>query len=188
MNIREEKSQLRREIVNRLKTQNIKERNEKSKIITERVVRSRDFKHAKVVMLYAAMTYEVETIDIILNAFHCNKRVLLPLVDKEKKEIIPCEIKDFEKETHWCTYGFREPNHSLSGNVRREDIDVVIVPGICFDKNNNRLGRGVGFYDKFLSTIKSTAKTIGLAFDFQVIDTIPTEKHDIKLTSVISNI
>ena len=75
----------------------------------------------------------------------------------------------------------------MSGNANRDDIDVVIVPGICFDRYNNRLGRGVGFYDKFFSTLKSTTRTIGLAFDFQVRDTIPTEKHDVRLTAVISN-
>ena len=187
MNIRKEKSQLRNEVIKELKSQNIKERNNKSSIITERVVESRDYKNAEGVMLYAAMIYEVETIDIIAHAFRCHKRVLLPLTDKEQRKIIPCEIKDFEEETHWCSYGFREPNHTLSGNANRDDIDVVIVPGICFDRYNNRLGRGVGFYDKFFSTLKSTTRTIGLAFDFQVRDTIPTEKHDVRLTAVISN-
>ncbi len=187
MNIREEKSQLRDQIINRLKTQHIKERNEKSKIIAERVVKSRYFLEAESIMLYAAMIYEVETIDIISHAFRCNKRVILPLVDKNKREIIPCEIKDFEKETHWCSYGFKEPSHCLKGNINRKEIDIVIVPGICFDKNNNRLGRGVGFYDRFLSTFEKTIKAIGLAFDFQMYDKIPTEKHDFVLTAVITN-
>ncbi|MBU1863577.1 MAG: 5-formyltetrahydrofolate cyclo-ligase [Candidatus Omnitrophica bacterium] len=187
MNIKEEKRELRFEILDKLKRQNLTERKTKSSIITQKILLSPDFKNAERVMLYAAMTYEVETRDIITHAFRMRKKVILPLLDREKREITPCEIKDFEKETQWCTYGFREPNHSFRNNIEVGKIDIVIIPGICFDTKNNRLGRGIGCYDKFLSLLKPDIITIGLGFDFQIRAKIPTEKHDVPLTEVISN-
>ena len=64
-------------------------------------------------------------------------------------------------------------------------IDVILVPGVAFDRTLNRLGRGKGFYDKILSQTK--ACKIGICFDFQLLDRIPTEVHDVRMTQVISS-
>ena len=65
---------------------------------------------------------------------------------------------------------------------------MVIVPGLAFDKHNNRLGRGAGYYDRFLSTLPTDIPTVGLAFDFQIIDRLPQQKeHDIPVSHVLVN-
>ena len=65
-------------------------------------------------------------------------------------------------------------------------IDVIIVPGVAFDNQGNRLGRGKGYYDRFLKKIPATKK-IGICFDFQMIEQIPTEKNDIPMDDIITN-
>ena len=67
-----------------------------------------------------------------------------------------------------------------------KDIDAVIVPGLAFDRLNNRLGRGAGYYDRFLSTLPKNVTTVGLAFDFQLTESLPTEAHDVRLQQVIA--
>ena len=62
----------------------------------------------------------------------------------------------------------------------------MIVPGLAFDKQNQRLGRGKGYYDRFLSTLPKTVTTVGLAFDFQLTESLPTEAHDMRLQQIIA--
>ena len=66
-----------------------------------------------------------------------------------------------------------------------EELDLMIVPGIAFDKNNHRLGHGGGYYDRFLQKVSPSVYTIGLAFDFQVIDKLPTHTTDIPVNKVL---
>ena len=183
-----EKEKYRSLSLEKLKDQHINERKKSSRIIQERVISSREFENAEVIMFYAAMTYEVETVDIIRWAFQSGKKVILPLFDTIKREISTCEIKSYENDTELCKFGFREPKRRLQGNIDVKAIDLVLVPGVCFDKKNNRLGHGIGCYDKFIPLLKNTAISIGLAFDFQIFDTIPTEAHDKPLNLVISNV
>ncbi len=67
-----------------------------------------------------------------------------------------------------------------------KDLDAVIVPGLAFDRQHNRLGRGAGYYDRFLSTLPKTVTTVGLAFDFQLTESLPTEAHDMRLQQIIA--
>jgi len=79
------------------------------------------------------------------------------------------------------SFGIPEPDGELYPFP--ELIDVIIVPGVAFDKQNNRLGRGKAFYDKLLKTVKS--KKVGVCFDFQMIDQVPTGEFDIKMDCVV---
>lgn len=187
MNCKDEKYKLRKFILNKLKNQNSKERIDKSRIIADKIISSREFARATVILCYAAMSYEVETIDIINHALKEKKVVCLPRMNVEKREIIPCEIKELAKETYMCTYGFREPVQTVSEFKEISLIDVVLVPGLAFDSLNNRLGRGAGYYDTFLSLLGEKPSRFGLCFDFQVFDQIPHESHDQKVDRIVSN-
>jgi len=70
--------------------------------------------------------------------------------------------------------------------VNIEEIDLVIVPGVVFDKNLNRIGFGKGYYDKILNRLKPSAKKVALAHDFQVLEDIPAEEHDVKMDMIIT--
>jgi len=187
MSITDEKHKLRQFILNKLRNQNQKERNEKSSLLENKIISSREFQSSKIIMLYAAMSYEVETIDIIEHALRVGKVVLLPRINTAIKEIIPCKIKDLEKETYMCKYGFREPNQSIDVFHDTSKIDMVVVPGIAFDSHNNRLGRGAGYYDRFLVNLTDTTARLGICFDFQVQEHVPCGPHDQPVDFVISN-
>jgi 5-formyltetrahydrofolate cyclo-ligase len=187
MGIDTEKHKLRKFILNKLKTQITTERIEKSKRIEEKIILSREFVTASVIMLYAAMSYEVETSDIIEQAFRSKKKVLLPRMKIEKKEIVPYEIKNLVNDTELSPYGFREPLSALAEFERLDEIALVIVPGLAFDSEQHRLGRGAGYYDRFLTTLPASAYRMGVGFDFQILPSIPHDTHDQRVHRVISN-
>jgi 5-formyltetrahydrofolate cyclo-ligase len=80
-------------------------------------------------------------------------------------------------------YGICEP--VVQRFVKREDLDLVIVPGVAFDRRGNRLGRGKGYYDRFLKKLPNEAISFGLAFDFQILPSLPATKTDVSVNKVI---
>jgi 5-formyltetrahydrofolate cyclo-ligase len=85
-------------------------------------------------------------------------------------------------------YGIKQPKLAQAQALADETLDMVVVPGVAFDKQNNRLGRGGGYYDRFLGSLSPRTVTVGLAFDFQIVDTLPfQEKHDVSVSRVLIN-
>ena len=99
------------------------------------------------------------------------------------------EILDLEKETTKGSFGILEPINEVVEDkrlIKPEEIDLVIVPGVAFDKNMNRIGFGGGFYDRYLSLLKSSCKKVGLAYQFQIVEKIETEEHDMKVDMIVT--
>lgn len=147
---------------------------------SERVIRnlrSYDaFKKAKTVMLYWSLPDEVNTHKLIAELLK-TKRVILPTIVNE--DIIPVEITDMDQLDEGKFHILEPKNHSFIGK-----IDLIVVPGIAFDNVGNRLGRGRGFYDRFLQ--QQAAETVGICFDFQLVKEVPIEPNDIRITKIIS--
>ncbi len=183
--IEKDKMLLRDTFRKRLRHQSLEERSHKSKVITDLVHDLPAFRKAKAVMLYVALDEEVDTRRILKLAFEEKKHVLLPVVIQETQEMISAELiaPDQMKPGK---YGIMEPE-GWSSPFPMRDLDMVIVPGLAFDKKNNRLGRGKGYYDRFLSKLHSKVSTIGLAFDIQLTNELPVEPHDVKLDLVVHN-
>jgi 5-formyltetrahydrofolate cyclo-ligase len=151
---------------------------EKSKIIKEKLFSSKEYKKAKTIMFYVSFGSEVDTINMIKESL--NKTVCVPVVKDDK--IIPSIIKEVKELNKKNKYKIPEP--SKIRKIKKQDIDLVIVPGIVFDKQNHRIGYGKGYYDAFLKKLK--AKKIGLAFSLQILEIIPKDEWDIKLDKIIS--
>ena len=158
----------------------------KSDIIKRKLFNGEEFKKAKLVMFYVSLEDEVDTLAMIDEALEMGKRVCVPVILKEEKRLIASEIRDREKELECQHFGICQPKKGFLREVPLEDIDVVIVPGVAFDKSNLRLGRGHGYYDRFLCCLPKRTKTIGLAFDFQVVDALPKDPHDIPVSKLIT--
>ena len=139
-------------------------------------------------MLYVSKgTGEVETRPIIKKAQIMGKKVVLPVTLVRDRNIKPVYLKDIRR-LEKGPYGIYEPTGPLNKKpAALKDIDLVIVPGIAFDKNHNRIGRGEGYYDNFLRRFSKGRPKIGLGFRFQLLDAVPTTKRDIPLTSVITD-
>jgi 5-formyltetrahydrofolate cyclo-ligase len=159
---------------NRLNSQQISRR---SKSIQEFVINSKEFQLAKVVGAYFAFGSEVTTELIIERATILGKKVALPRVEEDK--ITFYELSS-TKSLIRGRFGIMEP----PPYGQMSDIDILVAPGIAFDKKGNRLGYGKGFYDRFLSGKRTFS--IGLAYGFQLLENLPHDTHDKRLDAIAS--
>jgi 5-formyltetrahydrofolate cyclo-ligase len=85
-------------------------------------------------------------------------------------------------------YGVKQPADDPAKTLAHDCLDIVIVPGVAFDRKNHRLGRGGGYYDRFLGSLPAHVRTVGLAFDFQVVDSLPFQaEHDVPVSCVLAS-
>lgn len=178
------KGTIRKEILRKLNNQAAEEALKKSRIIKEKLTSSPEFKKSSIVMLYASMPGEVTTDEIIEEALRAGKKVALPRCTS-LKAIVPKEIRD-KNGLEKSSFGIREPKKTQK-DIHLGEIDIVVVPGVAFDGNNSRLGRGGGYYDRFLKNLPRGTPIIGLAFDFQIVESLPQDSHDIPVSKVITN-
>ena len=176
------KAQIRSKILLRLKTQKEEDRNRKSKLIKDKLLRNKVFKKAKIVMFYIAFGGEVNTESMIREAKKIGKLICVPVCRKDKETMQPAILEDHAK-LKKGPYGVLEP--VALAQVKPEELDLVIIPGLAFDKKGNRLGRGKGCYDRFLCTLSENTPSIGLAFDFQILPLIPTTGYDVSVKKII---
>jgi len=180
------KHKIRTHIKEKLNSHSELEKKQKSGIIKDKLFNEKAFKEAKVVMFYVSLKDEVSTLSMIDEAIKIGKRVCVPVIIKEEKRLIAGEIKDRTMDLERQHFGIYQPKAGHVKEVPLEDIDVIVVPGIAFDKKNVRLGRGHGYYDRFLCALPNDTKTIGLAFDFQVLEDLPKDSHDIPVWKTIT--
>ncbi|MGE4357399.1 MAG: 5-formyltetrahydrofolate cyclo-ligase [Candidatus Omnitrophota bacterium] len=181
-----EKAEIRKIMLERLKNQTKEERRRKSLIIREKLFSLEEFKKARVLMSYVSLDYEVDTEDIIKEALKMGKVVAVPVTVKKDKIILPSKILNFEEELVEGNFGIREPKKEFLRIIPEEMLELILVPGIAFDMSGRRIGHGAGYYDNFLRTIPKRTVTIGLAFDFQIVDNLPLLPHDIPVLKVLS--
>lgn len=150
---------------------------EQSQRILSRLEQHPDFLRSERVMLYSALPDEVQT-QAFLEKWHLVKQIILPTVVGD--DIIPVA---YGKDTAFAVGDFNilEPqNEPYTG-----DFDLIVVPGVAFDRQGNRLGRGKGYYDRFLCQHLEVPR-IGICFDFQLVDEVPAESFDIRMDEVIT--
>ena len=181
----DEKSSLRGHFLGLLKKQGSRERLEKSRGIADQLFVLPAFQKAKTVLFYASLPGEVDTFAMMNKAIQLQKHVALPVIARDQRKMIPT-LTDSLDDLPNGPYGIRQPQREKSKELDVNAIDAVIVPGLAFDKAKNRLGRGAGYYDRFLSGLPAGTATIGIAFDFQIVDCLPTEEHDVPLDFVIA--
>ena len=139
-----------------------------------------EFKSRKNVMFYVSFKSEVDTHLMAREALR-DKNVSIPKL--VGKNIEPSLINDFDNLLESRNFGMLEPIELIKVNYK--NIDLIIVPGVVFDLRGHRIGSGLGYYDKFLKKIPKAFK-IGLAFDFQVVENIPNEVHDIPVDMIVT--
>lgn len=165
------KNEIRDRLISLRRGLDIKWIGDKSIEIEERLFDERDFLEKTYILFYSAFEKEVQTKGMIKRAVEMNKKVFLPVTDFKNRNILISELYNKEEEIR-----------IVPENV----VEVIIVPGIAFSEIGGRIGFGKGFYDKFLSRLPVGVKTIGLAFDFQIVDEIPLYNHDFLLDRIIT--
>ncbi|MBU3144217.1 5-formyltetrahydrofolate cyclo-ligase [Clostridium sp. CF012] len=145
-----------------------------------------EFINCKNIMLYLSFGNEVNTYTLAKWCLDNGKKVIIPYCINATREIIPFEINNLTNDLTKSTFGIMEPKHDLLKKVCMEDIDLIIVPGVVFDEHCNRIGFGAGYYDRFLPKRVENTSTIGIAYDYQVINEIPTGVYDVPLDFIIT--
>ena len=178
------KEKIRRKIKDIRDTMQKEEVLEKSNQIKKRLFQMKKFNHAHTILFYISYDNEVYTHDMIKETLSKDKKVVVPVTDVKKRKLILSELKNWGDLT-LGTYGILEPLEDRIQKVSPEDIDIIITPGVAFDEYGHRIGHGMAYYDNLLKNMSKNL-VIGLAFEFQIMQNIPTESHDIPVDMIIT--
>ena len=173
------KQQLRELVTAKLKALTEAERRVKNQRITAALLACPEFQRARTILAYDSCKLEASTQEIMAACLSAGKTLALPRTQKKDCSLAIQRVIDFARDLAPCRLGFREPKAELPA-VPLEQIELVIVPGVAFDPHGNRLGRGKGYYDRFLSQLGPGRQwlTCAPAFECQLVVQIPTTAHD----------
>lgn len=149
--------------------------------VYEQLVGLNVLKDAKCVMTYSNFDNEIKTGTITGWLLFHGKEVCLPVI--HNREMYAADIKSAPLEL--SVFGTAQPNFSSAKIIAPSEIDAVLVPGIAFDKDMERIGFGKGYYDEFLKKANNAVK-IALAYDFQIIDSIEPKPYDLKMDMIVT--
>ena len=178
-----EKSSLRKTLLEKRKKIPVSQRHVKSRRILQALFRTPVFRSAEHVAFYYGISPEVET-KFFLRKILKDKKIYLPRVEP-KKRLSLCRVHSLSRDLKKGAYNIREPR-AFCEKRPASRMDIIVVPGVAFDKQGGRLGRGGGYYDRLLRKVKKAA-TIGVCFREQIVKKVPMEKQDVKVDRVITD-
>lgn len=162
------------------------ERQVREQIIADKIQNLPIFRKASIIFFYASFRSEVGTLSFIDKTLKNGKRVILPVVIKEQSRLALYEIYSI----HELVPGYMkipEPTQEGKSEFMLAHVDLIIIPGVAYDRKGNRIGYGGGYYDRLLADSKSTGiPIIAPAFVQQLVPSIPSELHDIKVDIIVT--
>jgi 5-formyltetrahydrofolate cyclo-ligase len=180
-----DKNAIRRKLRETLANISEPERHRKSLAACGLITSSPEFAAAGTVMLYLSTAHEVDTTQLAIRAWQAGKTVVVPKVSWDQKRMLPVEITSLHSDIATSGLGIREP---VGGKpVPTNLIDLVVVPGLGFTTTGYRIGRGMGFYDRFLAQADFLGVSCGLAFEEQVVEDLPVLDHDMPLSMLVTD-
>jgi 5-formyltetrahydrofolate cyclo-ligase len=179
------KSDIRKHLRHVLDGMSDADRHARSLAACAHVTASPEFDAARCIMLYLSTATEVDTATLALRAWQEGKTVVVPKVSWDQRRMLPVEISSLTTGLTTTGPGVREP---IAGNPMPVDfVDLVIVPGLGFTETGYRIGRGMGFYDRFLAQPAFVGLSCGLAFTQQLIEDLPVLDHDMPLSMLATD-
>ena len=145
--------------------------------VFDRLEQTAAFLMADKILMYHSLPDELSTVRF-LRKWRDRKRFFLPRVNGVNLDILPYD----ESRLEHGAFHIEEPTGT--NTVSPDEIEMVVVPGVAYDRSGNRLGRGRGFYDRLLASTRATK--VGVGYEFQLVDSIPAEPHDVKMDLVIT--
>ncbi len=180
---RQAKAALRTEMRAKLRLMPAAERAAESLRACALLERQPHWKQANAVLFYAPLPEEPDVWQSLLDALAGGKTVSLPRFSPEQNTYIACHIKDADRDVQTGRFGVREPGAACE-KISLNRLDLILVPGLAFDLDGRRLGRGKGFYDQLLKMVHGP--TCGVAFDQQIVARVPVEPHDVCLNCILT--
>ncbi|MGA2439976.1 MAG: 5-formyltetrahydrofolate cyclo-ligase [Tepidisphaeraceae bacterium] len=180
-----DKSAIRRQLHEKLKAMTDADRQAKSLAATGFLAASPEFAAARIVMLYLTAAQELDTTPLALRCWQSGKTVVVPKVSWDQRRMLPVEITSLQTRMTTTGPGVREP---VSGQPMPVNLlDLVIVPGLGFTADGHRIGRGMGFYDRFLAQPDFIGVSCGMGFEDQIVPELPVLDHDIPLSMLCTD-
>ena len=170
----EAKKKLRARLLRILSALSVEEVKRRTLGVEDRLRALDHFKKAKVVMMFWPLRGEVDVRGLIRRVQEEGKKVALPVISGQ--DIEPFEFTD-EAGLVINSFGVAEPSPAQARRIPLDEVDLVLVPGLAFDRKGNRLGRGGGYYDRFLARLPETACTVGICFEPQIQEDLPVIPH-----------
>jgi 5-formyltetrahydrofolate cyclo-ligase len=163
-----------------------------SQVITQKVVEQANYQCAKTVMWYVDCRSEVRTQTIIKQELSQGRRIVVPYCtqdDHGQNQLGLWQLSDFS-ELVSGRWGILEPPesrwHESGKQVAIEELDLIIVPGVGFDRQGGRLGNGQGYYDNFLQQVSAATRIQGICYESQLFDDLPMEATDVAMDFVFT--
>ncbi len=179
------KAEIRKALRAKLASITEAQRHQKSVAACGFLIRTPEFQAARTVMLYLSTPSEIETAPLALRCWQDGKTVVVPKVSWDQRRMMPVEITTLQTGMTTTGPGIKEP---IAGKpIPTEYIDLVVVPGLGFTPTGHRIGRGMGFYDRFLALPEFSGLSCGLAFQEQIVDTLPVLAHDMPLGMLVTD-
>lgn len=179
------KKELRQKVRRMLESMPHAEMASKSALAMDHLTGTSEYARSQIIMVYLSLPTEIDTTGVVLRAWQDHKRVLAPRISWEQRRMMPTEIRSLTSDLVETSMGLREP---VSGPpIPISLIDMVIVPGLAYDEQGNRLGRGRGFYDRFLAHPEFAGVTCGFSFEEQVLKEVPAEPLDRPVSMLVTD-
>ena len=176
------KQELRKEL--EIRRSVIEDKAEKDKQIFENLLALPEYKKAKALLCYVSFRSEINTVPIIKRALSDGKTVAVPHCENMQGKMSFYEINSLD-ELKAGAFGILEPDINFNKRLEVPENSIIIVPGLAFSRQGCRIGYGGGYYDRYLSENK--AFSVGLCYDEMLCDSIPTEKHDVPVSAVVTD-
>lgn len=174
----ESKKELRKRVKTLVKAMAPDARAVEASVVAERLLHHPKVQSATTVALFASLPDEIDTAALI-KALAYRSRVVLPRLSGDEMDFYPYSADAM----HSGAMGILEPDGNVP--VAPQDIDVMILPGLAFTADGLRLGRGKGYYDRYMEREGFRAYTIGICHTVQLLDTLPVEQHDKGIDEVV---
>ena len=179
-----DKLRLRRTILEKRRSLSADEISAGSRNITKHFVTWKNYLDSQTIMFYLSMPDEPQTELLILDALQRGKRVCVPLLGAKFGFMSAAEIRNLNDLTVG-RLGLKMPDPARAEILAPTLIDLITVPAVVFDRFGNRIGMGAGYYDRFLPQATNSSH-LGLAWDFQIVESLPHEPHDIPVQYLLT--
>ena len=188
MAIFNDKKTLRKELLTKRKNIDVIEKEEMDKKILNKFYESKYYRESKNIFIYISYDSEINTKEIINKSLIDNKKIYVPRTEFKTRLMDAVEITSLDDLIE-SEYGILEPSID-EPHIEPNELDLIVVPGVGFDRNGGRMGYGAGFYDRYFKKIsKDKMKKIvklALAYDFQILEDVPMNEQDVPVNYIIT--
>jgi 5-formyltetrahydrofolate cyclo-ligase len=163
-------------------------RAEFNRIITKKLLASPEYKESKTILAYKNIGSEFDTEEFIRDVLASGKILVLPKVNQANKTLDIFRVENPDTDLHNGVWGIAEPDAQKCKPISISEVDFVLVPGLAFDAQGQRIGYGGGYYDKLLATRNENTRLVAAAYSMQLVPTIPALAHDLKIEKLITEL